>query len=162
MTEKQRFLNLIAAEKTPDERVLCKAAFHAILNGEAIDRSGLAAVTGFDPDKVDLLLDGLAGRGLAVVDPANGRIVGCWGLSLIPNDHRLSIRRREIFTWCALDAVGIPAGLGEDAGIVSRCRQCGVTVSVEMVAGQVRRAEPANVRVWVTAGQAGRSVVGFT
>ncbi|HEY3059929.1 MAG TPA: organomercurial lyase [Chloroflexota bacterium] len=39
------------------------------------------------------------------------------GFSLVPaRQHRLAMRGRQFWTWCAIDAVGIPAGLGEDAG----------------------------------------------
>jgi hypothetical protein len=37
-----------------------------------------------------------------------------------------------------------------------------VPVNVEMAAGQVVRALPPDVRLWVTAGDVGRSVVGST
>ena len=101
-------------------------------------------------------------RGMVVVEPDRGRVVGSWGLSLAPTDHRLRIRKRRLYTWCALDAVGIPAGLGENASIASHCYRCGAPVNVEMAAGQVIHAEPANTQVWVVASQAGRPAVDFT
>lgn len=152
----------IANDVTANERTVRKAAFHAILAGEAIDRIGLVAATGFALDKVDTLLGGLIERGLVVVEPDSGRVVGSWGFSSVPTDHRLRIRGRVLHTWCAEDAVGIPAALGDDASIASHCYQCGVPVNVEMVAGQVTHAVPPNVRLWVTACEVGRSVVGFT
>ena len=162
MSEKQGILQPIGADRTADKRVICRAALHAILGGEAIDRTGLVAATGFTSEVVDALLDELTARGLVVVEPGSGRVVGSWGLSLVPTDHRLRIRRRDLHTWCAVDAIGIPAGLGEDAIVTSRCHRCGVPVNVKMVAGQVSHVEPADVQVWVTASQVGRSVVGFT
>jgi alkylmercury lyase len=162
MSEKERILQLLCTDKTVDEQVICLAAFRAILGGKAIDRAGLIQATGFNEPKVDALLAGLTGRGLLVIESGSGRVVGSWGLSIMPTDHKLRIRGRELYTWCAVDAVGIPAGLGEDAIITSKCSQCGVPVRVEMVAGQVGSVEPAGVQLWVTAGQMGRSVVGFT
>jgi alkylmercury lyase len=162
MNEGPGYLRILGTEKTDEERVLCRAALHGILAGEPLDRSGLVEATGLAQEKVDALLDGLIRRGLAVLDPESGRVVGSWGLSLIPTDHRLSILGRELYTWCALDAVGIPAGLGEDASIASRCQQCGRPVKVRMAAGQLSHVEPADAPIWVAAGQAGRSVVGFT
>ncbi len=162
MDEKQGDLEPIHSDMSADEQALRKAAFHAILAGEAIDRDGLVMATGFALEKVGTLLDGLTERGLVVVEPDSGRVVGSWGLSAVPTDHRLRIRGRELYTWCALDAVGIPAGLGEDASIGSHCHLCGVPVSIEMVAGQVAHAVPPDVRLWVMADVVGRSVVGFT
>lgn len=162
MGEKQRNLKLIDSDMSADEQALRKAAFHAILTGEATDRAGLVVITGFASEEVGTLLDRLTARGLVVVEPDSGPVVGSWGLSSVPTDHRLRIRGRELYTWCAEDAVGIPAGLGEDASIVSHCRLCGVPVSIEMVAGQVAHAVPPDVRLWVMADVVGRSVVGFT
>jgi alkylmercury lyase len=162
MGEKQRNPELIDSDMSADEQAIRKAAFRAILDGEAIDRVSLGVATGFTPEKVDALLDELTERGLVVIEPDSGRVVGSWGLSVVPTDHRLRIRGRELYTWCALDAVGIPAGLGEDASIVSHCHLCGALVNIEMVAGQVAQAVPPDVRLWVMADVVGRSVVGFT
>jgi alkylmercury lyase len=152
----------LTTDVTEEERAVRRAAFHTLLAGEPAHRSHLVSVTGVDPVKVDALLDGLARRGLIVVEPDSGLVVGSCGLSVVPTDHRLRIRGRDLFTWCAEDAVGIPAALNEDASISSSCRLCGVGVNVEMVGGRVDRAEPSDARVWVTPFEAGRSVVGYT
>ncbi len=162
MNERERILQLLRTDKTADEQVVCMAAFRAILNGDAIDRAGLVPATGLSPQKVEALLAGLTTRGLLVTEPCSGRVVGSWGLSSMPTNHKLRIRGRDLYTWCAVDAVGIPAGLGEDAIIASQCSQCAVPVNVEMVAGQVSHVDPADAQVWVTPSQVGRSVVGFT
>ncbi len=159
---KKRIFELIDIDISNDEQAIRRAAFHAILGGETIDRTGLVVATGLNTEKVDALLDRLTERGLVVVDPGSGRVVGSWGLSLVPTDHRLRIRGRAVYTWCAEDAIGIPAGLAEDANIISSCHRCGVVVNVEMAAGQVVRALPPDVRLWIISGDVGRSVVGST
>jgi hypothetical protein len=162
MSEEQGNLEFVFADLTGDELAICRAALHAILRGEAVDRGGLVAATGFTSNKVGALLEGLSKRGLVVVEPNSGRVVGSWGLSLPPTEHRLNIRGRELHAWCALDAVGIPAGLGEDATIASRCHLCGARLNVAMVDGCVSHVAPTDARLLMIAGRAGRSVVGFT
>jgi alkylmercury lyase len=152
----------LATDVTDEERAVRRAAFHTLLAGEPTDRSHLVSVTGLDPLKVNALLDGLARRGLIVVEPDSGLVVGSCGLSTVPTDHRLRIRGRELFTWCAEDAVGIPAALNEDASVSSSCRVCAVGVNIDMVGGLVDHAEPSDARVWVMPFEAGRSVVGYT
>jgi alkylmercury lyase len=158
----EAILGFLAADVTPDELSVRKAAFHAILGGEVLDRAGLTKATGFTPEKVDTLLAELNGRGLIVFERDSDRVVGSWGLSSVPTDHDLHIRGRVLHTWCAVDAVGIPAALEEDARIASRCALCAEPVTVEMAAGQVAHASPSDMRLWVTGCQVGRSVVGFT
>jgi alkylmercury lyase len=154
--------SLFASDTTPEEHTLRKIAFQAILDGEPINRDGLVKTTIFTREKVEVLMEDLIKRGLVVVESESGRIVGCWGLSTEPTSHKLQIRGRKFYTWCAEDAVGIPAGLGEDASIVSKCHQCDNPVNIEMSAGQVVHAKPPDVLLWVTAIEVGRSVVGFT
>jgi alkylmercury lyase len=162
MTDRERLLMLLATDKTTDEHALCRAAFDAILDGKPADLVRLAAATGFPSERLGPLLDGLKGRGLVVVDARGDRVIGSWGLSSAPTDHALNIRKRGLYTWCAVDAIGIPAALGEDARVSSTCHHCRSPIGIKMIGGQVNHVEPKDVRVWVTGGQVGRSVVGFT
>jgi alkylmercury lyase len=157
-----RLTTLFASDTTPEEHSIRKVAFQAILEGAPINRDGLVVATGFTREKIEVLVNDLIKRGLIVVEPESGRIVGSWGLSNEPTSHRLQIRGRKFYTWCAEDAVGIPAGLGEDANVVSKCHHCGDSVNIEMSVGRVVHVEPPDVQLWVTAIEEGRSVVGFT
>lgn len=162
MNRRQRLLDMICSCRSPEEHAVSRAAFNAILGGYAIDPAGLASSTGLGPEIVSTVLSGLEARGLVVVEPSSNEVVGSWGLSLVPTNHRLRIRGRELYTWCAIDAVGIPAGLEEDGAVTSDCHQCGQPVSIKIVAGQVSSVEPEGVHVWLTPSQPARSVVGDT
>jgi hypothetical protein len=134
---------------------LARAAFNAILNGEMVLVSELARATDASSDDVD----GLIGRGLVIDD--DGRVVAAHGLSLVPaRQHRLSIRGRRFWTWCAIDAVGIPAGLGEDAEAETTCHWCGTPVRLEFKAGDVVRATHPSARVWDAHRLEGRGTAG--
>ena len=162
MKRRDRLLRLVTSDRTPDERAVYTAAFLSILDGDAPDSTALSLATGLDSETASTVLAGLAERGLVVLEPEGGRVVGSWGLSLVPTNHRLRIRGRDLHTWCALDAVGIPAGLCEDATIASQCHECGKSVHIDVVAGHIRRAEPHDVHLWVSPSEGARSVVGDT
>lgn len=147
---------------TAEERAVRIAAFQGLLRGAAVDRAVLVRSTGLDPQRVFAVVDDLVRRGSVVVEPGTSRVVGAGGLSLVPTDHRLYMRGRELFTWCAWDAVGIPAALSEDATVSSSCGQCGGPVRVELQAGRVVRADPPTTLLWLRPNEPGRSVVGFT
>src|SRR5258708_7765119 len=122
---------------------LCRAAFNAILNGELAAVSELAGSTGASSQDVEQLV----GRALVVDD--NGRVVAAHGLSAVPARlHRLTLRGRSFWTWCAIDALGIPAGLGEDAVAETTCQLCGTAVRVEFKAGKVVSATNPEARGW--------------
>jgi len=84
MSKMQSLLRLVGTDKTPDERAICRAALLSILRGEAIDRTGLMAATGFSGERTEALLEALTMRGLLVLEEESGRVLGSWGLSLCP------------------------------------------------------------------------------
>ena len=47
-------------------------------------------------------------------------LTGILGLSVITAPHQLYIGEKQLFAWCALDAVAIPAALHTDATVNSR------------------------------------------
>src|SRR5436309_23289 len=98
---------------------LIRTAFSAILDGRAASRTELIQAAGATPE----VFDGLVGRAL-IVDACD-RVVAAHGLSLVPaRQHRLTMRGCRFWTRCAIDAVGIPAGLQPDALIETTCVHC--------------------------------------
>jgi hypothetical protein len=90
-----------------------------------------------------------------------GRVVAAHGLSAVPaRQHRLTLRGRSFWTWCAIDALGIPAGLGEDAVAETTCQLCGTAVRVEFKAGKVVNASHPAARVWEAERLEGRGTAG--
>jgi hypothetical protein len=139
---------------TPSGLALRRAAFRAVLAGRARTLGELAREAGASPDEAAEL----AGRDLVVLDGA-GRVVGAAGLSLVPiRQHRLRLRGRAFWTWCAVDAVGIPAALGEDAGVETTCHHCGTGVRLRLGGGEVAGASHPDARLWNAEHLPGRSM----
>ncbi len=135
-------LILEAAADAPAS-ALCRAAFNAILNGELVAVCELAKSMGASPQDAEQLV------GRALIVDERGRVVAAHGLSAIPaRQHRLTLRGRPFWTWCAIDALGIPAGLGEDAVAETTCLLCATAVRVEFIAGKVVDASHPAARVW--------------
>ena len=134
---------------------LCRAAFNAILNGELPAVSELAKSTGAASPDVELLV------GRALIIDESGRVVAAHGLSAVPaRQHRLTLRGRPFWTWCAIDALGIAAGLGEDAVAETTCQLCGTRVRVELKGGKVAAASHPEARVWDAQRLEGRGTAG--
>jgi alkylmercury lyase len=109
-----------------------------------IDPDELAAVSGFD--NVAGLLAQLDADGWIDRDGA-GWLTGSAGLSLTEGPHHLRLGRATFRTWCAFDALGIPAALGRDATADTSCGVCGQPIVVEMTAGRPDRQGPE--RLWL-------------
>jgi len=92
---------------------------------------------------------------------AHNRIVAAHGLSLVPaRQHQLTLRGRQFWTWCAIDAVGIPAGLGEAAVVETTCHCCGTGVRLQVNGAKVLTASHPDARVWEAARLEGRGTAG--
>lgn len=123
-----------------------RAAFRSIKRGRAPDASDLAEATGLDVEAVEVAVGSLAQKGQAVVDPER-RVVGSAGLSLVPARHRLRLGQDEFQTWCAIDAIGIPAALGVDALAGTACPTCGRSIGIDFSEG--RAAADGELRAWL-------------
>jgi len=113
-----------------------EAAFHSIQEGVASTVPELADATGLNEDAVEQAISKLVGAGMAVLDDG-GRVVGSAGLSIVPGRHRLRLGGNDFFTWCAIDALGIPAALESDALAVTACPTRGRTIEVEVRQGRL-------------------------
>src|SRR5438094_52744 len=119
---------------TDEARQVRREGFRALLGGKSVTVEELSSRSGLGIDEIRLALSELESKGLARVDVA-GRLVGAAGLSVVPSPHRLELDGRVFHTWCALDAVGIPAALEADARATTTCPQCGRTMEVDIRGG---------------------------
>lgn len=76
----------------------------------------------------------LARAGRCEVD-RGGRLIGIHGLSLRPTRHAFVHDGRRHHTWCAFDAVGIPAALAIDATVQTDCPNCQRQLKVTVTGG---------------------------
>ena len=125
-------------EVTPADHDLAVRGFVALWHGQQPRPVDLDA----DPATVDALQR----RGLIVTDP-DGRITGIHGLSTTSTAHRISHPGADIYTWCAFDAIGIPAALRLDAHTHTTCPTCGQHLEVTFTGGQPTAS--ADLRLWL-------------
>jgi alkylmercury lyase len=116
------------------EQAVRRSAFRILRTGEIADPAMIARREGLSPNNVHGALRSAAEGGQVELD-AEGRIVGSAGLTLLPTRHRLTLDGVALYTWCALDAVGIPAALGRDAVATTSCPRCGRELRVEFESG---------------------------
>ncbi len=103
------------------EQELSRVGFRLLLEGESVPVSRLTEVLGWDEKKVINELERMAGQGCCTLD-ASGALTGIVGLSVVQSPqapHQLQMNEHTFYTWCAFDAVGIPAALGMEAFVKS-------------------------------------------
>lgn len=126
---------------SPAARDLGVRGFVALWRGERRTITDLSA----DRDTAEAML--AAGR--LEVD-GDGVVVGAHGLVARATAHRIEHADGSVNTWCALDAIGIPAALALDASAVTTCPCCGVELRVGLQAGDPDAS--ADMRLWLPGG----------
>jgi hypothetical protein len=129
-----------------DEALVARRAFRALIEGRAAPAATRAAPP-LSPDTAPAAIAGLAARGMLALDGATGAALVSRGLSLRPTTHAAEVGGRPLHVACAVDALGIPAAIGANARVASRCRACGAAVEISLAEGRVARA-PAGLCIW--------------
>jgi alkylmercury lyase len=123
-----------------DELAVQRAGLAAIRAGQHLTVTELGRAAGLGPTRAQGVIDRLLARQAATV--TDGFVDGIAGLTTRPTKHTLTIDGDDRHTWCAFDAVGIPAALGLDAIATTRCGHCHATIVVTFIAGHAPAAEP--------------------
>jgi alkylmercury lyase len=126
------------------------AAFDRLRSNRPATPADLAADLECTAEIVAEILAAQAALGRVEVD-VDGVVVGSHGLTLVPTRHALTIDEAELHTWCAFDAVGIPAAAGEDARVATRCGWCERPLAVAIAAG-VPVDDGSRVVLWLPTG----------
>jgi alkylmercury lyase len=90
---------------------------------------------------------------------AHGVVVGAHGLSTRRTAHRIEHAGGVVHTWCALDAIGIPAALALDADAVTTCPTCGAGLRASLHGGVP--ADDGEMRLWLPGGECAHLVEDF-
>lgn len=101
-----------------------RRAFRLLLRNPAPISATELAQTGSGERQVREVFAALRTAGRAEFDD-DDRLLGVYGLTLKPTEHRLTLADTTFFVWCAFDSVGIPAALKRSAEVSSLCAHCG-------------------------------------
>ncbi len=126
------------------ERRLAGALFRLLAEGEPVDEARLAGAAGRPVEEVSATLAGPAFAPLLYRD-GGGRIVGFSGLGLAElgeSVHRLDVDGRELYAWCAGDALFLPAALGREVRVESRSPRRGERISLTVSPDGYRDIDP--------------------
>lgn len=123
--------DLLAEGLTDLALEIAVGGFAALWRHEARQRHELVRA-----DAVPLaeVMAGLVARGRCELDN-DGLVIGIHGLTLKSTRHHFCHGGRTHHTWCAFDAVGIPAALEIDATATTDCLTCGRLLRIELAAG---------------------------
>lgn len=111
-----------------------RAAFSHLRGGRPVPLATLTEATGLAPEALDAALTELVAAGTVTL--ADDEVVAAAGLSVVPAAHRVRLDGVDLWTWCAFDAIGIPAALGLDALASTRCPVCAAVLEIALPQGE--------------------------
>ncbi|MFQ5569517.1 MAG: alkylmercury lyase MerB [Rhodothermales bacterium] len=100
-------------------------AIRALAEGQPVSAQRLAADLGMPINQVEAIIGQLGASGVEV--DGEGRLLGVV-LTLNPTSHRFRVKGGDLYAWCALDTLFLPAYLEETAQVESTCPVTGETI----------------------------------
>jgi DNA-binding transcriptional ArsR family regulator len=134
----------------PVDAAVRRHALTALLDDRPLTIAELADATALPAAVVERALATLQAGGALEVDD-QGRVTGVHGLTRRRTRHRIIASQRTWNTWCALDAIGIPAALRLDAAVRTVCPACNSEISLRVHDGDVI-ASTDEPRLWLPGG----------
>jgi alkylmercury lyase len=110
-------------------------AFTALLAGQAPRVADVAETASREAVDVAQAVAWLEAHGQLERD--GELLLGAHGITRHTTPHALTIDDRTLHTWCAYDAVAIPAALGVTARAATTCPTCGRSLVVDLDAGRL-------------------------
>lgn len=108
--------------------------------GQPVSSASIADALAMSLPDVEMALGTFAD---AVYDD-NGDVIAC-GLSLLPTPHAFKVCGKELYTWCALDALMYPVALDQTVHVESRCPVTQKQVCMTVSPTEVSDVSPAEV-----------------
>jgi hypothetical protein len=146
-TAAETWIDLAEENRGTDRFELSYTVFRSVLDGVALTKEDLARAVSIDDEQARALIDQMVEDGRLRLDSQGIHVVAAGGLSLEPSRHILIIGDRRFGCWCALDAVGIPAGLDVDATVESECVDTGEPVKIDIKKGHIEYQSPDDLSI---------------
>ena len=112
--------------------------YHLLARGRPVARAQLAESMQRSPAALNKMLD----RWWGIDYDEQDRIVGYWGLSIRPTQHRLEVNGQTLYAWCAWDTLFIPEVLNAGAQIESLSPITAATVRLRLSRECIQDVEP--------------------
>jgi len=149
---------LQAASADPVVAAARRRAFTTLLDDQPMTAAQLADAVGISRAEVERALAKLQTGGALEVDD-RGRVIGVHGLTRRRTRHAIITSQRTWYTWCALDAIGIPAALRLDAAVHTVCPTCNTGITIGVHHGAVT--STGKPRLWLPGGTCGHVMDDF-
>ncbi|MCI0156556.1 organomercurial lyase MerB [Leifsonia shinshuensis] len=136
MTENDTLATRLTSSETGQEASLWLPLMKLLAQGDPVEISTLATVTGRSEADVRQAL-----AAVPDIEYEYGRIIG-QGLTLRPTPHRFEVNGEQLYTWCALDTLIFPTLLDASARVESVSPTTGEPITITVGPRGVQSVSP--------------------
>jgi alkylmercury lyase len=123
---------------------LARQILHLLAEGETVTPERLAEVSGQPVELIRMTFTSLQNCGCELNE--QGALVGD-ALTLTPTPHRFRVKGRDLYAWCALDTLFLPALIDRTAEVTSTCPQTGATMRLTVSPDCIEQVSPAETHL---------------
>lgn len=126
------------------EASLYVTLLHELTQGSPVTIERLAKKLGWSEQQVATVLDQLPCGNIEY--DSQGRLIG-YGVTLRETPHSFQVNGRQLYTWCALDALMFPAVIDKTAHVRSHCPHTNEAIILTVMPREVLAIQPAGATV---------------
>jgi alkylmercury lyase len=121
--------------RRPIQEAIVKQVFPRLLNGETVPVQHLSQWFSTAGDELQKVIQQMIDKGAITI--RDDHVTGIGGLSVEPTRHQLKTQDQTLYTWCAVDAVGIPGAFFLDAQVESTFMDTGEAFTIVFSEGKI-------------------------
>jgi alkylmercury lyase len=124
--------------------LLSRQILKLLAEGEPVTPERLAEVSGQPMEFIRTTFAALQNCGCELNE--QGALIGD-ALTLTPTPHRFRVNDRDLYAWCALDTLFLPALIDRTAEVTSACPQTGATIQLTVSPDGIEAVSPAETHL---------------
>lgn len=139
LTELIDILNSRKTVFTGESAVLSRQILQLLAEGQPVTPERLAEVSGQSVEFIRTTFSTLQNCGCEFNE--QGALIGD-ALTLTPTRHRFRVKNHDLYAWCALDTLFLPALINQTAEITSTCPQTGAVIHLTVSPDGIEAVSP--------------------
>lgn len=139
LTELIDILNYRKTVFTGESAVLSRQILQLLAEGQPVTPERLAAIAGQPVEFIRTTFAALQRCGCEFNE--QGALIGD-ALTLTPTRHRFRVKNHDLYAWCALDTLFLPALINQTAEIMSTCPQTGAVIHLTVSSDGIEAVSP--------------------
>ena len=127
-----------------DEQLIARCLYQLLAKGRPVELETLSQHSSVTLSTIANVVDHWPG----VFTNDDGAVIGFWGLAIDPvSTHQFIVENTTLYAWCAWDTLFMPALIGKTCRVLSKCKQTGDPIRLDVSPAGVEYASPKTIHL---------------